>query len=162
MRVILGTYPSQAFVAGIPLSEDGRIVFRRSGTQMGCYFELIVPYFERMASEQHIDDLTCLNVCLVIGGNDLNKALALCATMLEDFSSCEDRWSHLQGWLQEPGCVKRDVRVNLYRKRLLNCVHWLGEQFENARQDGHLMVIGSGVFYRVLAGIPSDGSLVYS
>lgn len=162
MRSIFGTYPFEVFTGCRALEQKNRVIFDQWEGQIGCYFELIAPYFEGLARKQSEVDIAALNVLLVVGGDDLDNAVTICDAMLSDFAKQDEHWRFHHGWVQLPGRVKRQIVVTLYRKRLLAVLRWMSTQFDNARRNRHCIVFGNGVFLRTLAGVPDDGVPVYS
>jgi hypothetical protein len=162
MRSIFGIYPSEVFKGCGPLEQKNRVIFDQWKGQVGCYFELIAPYFEELVRKQSEIDIAALNVLLVLGGNDLDSAVAICDAMLSDFAKRDEQWRLHHGWVKSPGREEREIVVTLYRKRLLAAVRWMSTQFDDARRNRHCLVFGNGVFFRMLAGVPNDGVPVYS
>jgi len=162
MRSIFGTCSSVLLTDNGPLEQKSCVIFDRWKGQIGCYFELIAPYFDELAKRQSEVDMDALNVRVVISTEDLDSAVSICEVMLSNFAKQDEQWRFHHGWMQSPGHVEREIVVTLYRKRLLNVVCWMSTQFDNARRNRYCVVFGNGVFFRTLAGLPTDGIAVYS
>lgn len=162
MRQILGEYPGKSYPLETALPASARIVFDSWATQLGGYFELIAPYFDRFACRNGGAELGSINALMVLDSRDLELAITLTDQILKEFSTLPISWRYHQGSVKSPGIPERQVYVVLYKRRLLSVVSWLKTVFAGALDRDHCVIFGNGVFYRILAGVRHDGSVTYS
>ncbi|HWB57896.1 MAG TPA: hypothetical protein VG733_00325 [Chthoniobacteraceae bacterium] len=164
MTNVVGIFEAPAYERGKKLAERFLIqIDSWEETENAGYFSLISTFFEDFAQRDAGCSIHCINVLVVLAGNDLPVAIERTGEMLKEFGKFQKEWIQDLGTVKEPGQPERRVGVLLQKKRLLAVVRMLRMIFSTAKKNRHCVVFGNGILRRPLLGetVP-EGTEIYS